>query len=155
MSSFLTNFTKIVFKSDTFQARKHSSRMRATRLPTVGMVVASSWGGGHTPLWTCPPPWTYPPFCGHTNLPGHIHPQIYPHPGHVCNHPRKDMGAGIPIPKRDLVPVIPSQVDRMTDTCENITFPQLVLQAVIRKKASCIDEKCYRVLNLLKIFPLN
>ena len=49
--------------------------------------------------------------------------------------PRKDMRPGTR--ERDLAseilsPLLPT-VDRMTDSCENITFPQLLLRAVISK----------------------
>ena len=49
-----------------------------------------------------------------------------------------------PLPKKDLVPVIatPPPVHRMKDTCENITFPQLLLRAVIKyDKTKQINEE--------------
>ena len=79
----------------------------------------------------------------------HTHPQTYPHPMDIPISPRRDLGPGIPIPGRDLVPEIPPErtwdqgypppgrdlvpkitsphppPNRMTDTCKNITFPQL------------------------------
>ena len=42
--------------------------------------------------------------------------------------PRSHMGQEIPTPQKDMGPEIPyTSVNRLTDTCENITFPQLGL----------------------------
>ena len=56
----------------------------------------------------------------HHTPPGHTH-----YPGHTHPHPTKDMG-----------PEIPTHPCEQTNTWENITFPQLRLQAVIKSETS-------------------
>ena len=97
------------------------------RFPTVshgvsvlGDGVGAGVGGGEVPcLGWVPTPWTYLP-------PRHTHPWTYPpHPPEgICTrdtHSQKKHGI------RDTHPILCEQ----TDTCENITFPQLRLRAVI------------------------
>ena len=54
--------------------------------------------------------------------------------------PPKDIGPKMPISQRDLGPEIPTLVDRMTDACENITFPQLLLRVVIIENFLRVDK---------------
>ena len=68
---------------------------------------------------------------------GRYPPQTYP-PLDIPN-PKKDLIPVVPTAWKDMGPGIPTPPpNRMTDICENITFPQLLLQAVIRDKTSQI-----------------
>ena len=117
--------------------RQHSSRMRIARLPTVCAVVVTirplsvSSGGGwvDTPgpvSWgvyiPTPCPLVYPPSCI-PNIP-----LVYPPPGYTPRTypPRPSEGTWDQ--------VYPPTPCRQTDTCENITFPQLLLRAVKANK---------------------
>ena len=78
----------------------------------------------HTPPPYIPPCHTHPlpcmpPFTTHTRLTMHT-------PCHVCPLPH--------MPPLLWMPPLPctSPLDRMTDACENIIFPQLLLRAVIK-----------------------
>ena len=99
----------------------HSSRMRTVlplQWPSAGgggvlpRVGVSAGGGGVLPSVWCTPP------------------------GGVCLLPPRRR-AGLPrggcLPGRGvcLLPGVHPSVDRPTDTCENITFPQLLLRTVI------------------------
>ena len=62
--------------------------------------------------------------------------------------PRRNMGQEIPTPQKDMGPEIPyTSVNRLTDTCENITFPQLGLgfiytRAKAKAKATSLPMCC-------------
>ena len=72
---------------------------------------------------------------------GHNH-WTYSTPMDILPHwtyPRRDLVPEILTPGKDMGPEIaPLLVDRMTDTCENITFPQLRLRVVINHKLQSI-----------------
>ena len=100
------------------KTRKHSIRMHTTYFPTVsrGIPGPISGVGGGVGMRTHPP--------GHTHAPPDIPPQTYPPPPEGtwyqrCPPPGKEHGT------RD------TPFNRLTHTCENITFPQLLLWAVI------------------------
>ena len=114
--------------------RKHSRRMDTTHLPTVSYCIPDTMSKGagyltppghthpikythpreHTYPLDIPTPWTYPP---PSTGPG----------ARDTNAFRKDLVPEIPTPKKDMEPEIPTPLwtERLTDTCENITFPQL------------------------------
>ena len=80
--------------------------MRTARLPTLSHVQGRH---GYPPTPDTPTPWTYPPLRirhGHTPQKG---------PGTRDTHPPQKGHR-----TRDTHPPIP---DRLTDICENITFP--------------------------------
>ena len=91
----------------------HSSRMRTAR-------SSSRRGGGSppsTPREQTPPPRTrHPP-----TILGQAHPQVDQEPPQEQTPP----GPGTPPDQA------PPSVNRITDTCKNITFPQLRFRAVI------------------------
>ena len=78
--------------------------------------------------------------------PGIPYPSGYTLP-HVCTllprytlPPRKDLVPGIPThPRKDMIPgILYPPLNRMTYTCENITFPQLRWRSVINQNPTLI-----------------
>ena len=75
---------------------------------------------GHLSCHACPPPTTHTP-------------AMHTPPGHTCP-PAMHAATTHPLPHMPPLPCTPPPtVDRMTDACENITFPQLLLRTVIKK----------------------
>ena len=104
--------------------------MCTARLPTVRVSVAttrcqSRGGVRYTHRLYLPPGYTYPP------TPGYTYPTVptsLPPPPEGTWYQRYHL-----LPRRDLAPEIPTPTpspNRLTDTCGNITFPQLLLRAV-------------------------
>ena len=101
----ICEFLRLRSLATKFLTRKHSSRMRTVRLPTLRVLVVTTrcqyqWGK----VVTHPTPWTYSP----TTLDIPTTPNIPTPSGHTHA-----------LPLWDTTP------NRMTDTCENITFPQV------------------------------
>ena len=104
--------------------RQHSSKMRTARLSAIRVSIATTrcqYHGGRYPY-----PWIYLPLIGITNLPNIPTPYTYP-PPEGTKYERY-----LP-PNLEVVPeCLPLPVNRLTDTCKNIPFPQLLSRAVIR-----------------------
>ena len=109
----------------TDNLRKHTSRMRTARLLTVSHVRGYRRLSTHPPGVPClgwvgtHPPWAYPPT------------DTYSSP--LWHTPKGPGKRDFRPPRNDIGPEIPLPMDRMTDTCENITFPQLRWRAVTRR----------------------
>ena len=113
-------FLEVLFpKRPTVVKRKHSSRMRSAHLPTVHVLVAAircQYQGGYH--------WSHVHWHGYPHLPSGINtPWKYTHSWDTHPLPLWD-----PPPRH----THPPPVDRISDTYKNITFPQLLLQAVIK-----------------------
>ena len=79
----------------------------------------------------CVPGDSPPPQCGAGDPPGQT-PQLPPPPLWALNHPRPNpLGVGLETCNACWDTTTP-RVNRITDTCKNITFPQLRLRAVKR-----------------------
>ena len=95
----ICEFLRLRSLATKFLTKKHSSRMRTVRLPTLRVLVVTT---------RCQYQWgkvvTHPHPTGHTHPP-----RIYPLP------------LDIPTPSPSEIP----PPNRMTDTCENITFLQV------------------------------
>ena len=108
--------------------RQHSSRMRTTRLPTVHVLVVTTrcqYQGGE---------YAFPagPMSG-----GEGDCEYSPrgtHPTWVLP-PLRNMRQWYSTPGKDMEPEIPTPCGQ-TDTCENITFPQLCWREAIRRTES-------------------
>ena len=99
-----------------FPTRTHSSRMRTAH-------SSNSQGGSPHPPWEQTPPWSSPPPGQTPQLPPWVwawkparHAGIPP-PRPAARH------AGIPPAMHAGIPLPP--VNRITDTCKNITLPQI------------------------------
>ena len=108
----------------------------------------------HAPLPCMPPHAMHvPALCApllcmslHHACPPGTHAPHHAHPCHMCSLPHTPpaMHAPLchecPLCHACPLPFTPPPVDRMTDACENITFPQLLLRTVIRRAAlHCCD----------------
>ena len=113
----------------------HSSRMRTGRLLTVFTVSCllprMPSCHAHPSCQACPPCHACPPA---THAPCHV--CLLPHiplamhaPCHACPLPCTSPAMHAPCHAHPL-PCMSPTVNRMTDDCENITFPQLLLRMV-------------------------
>ena len=85
-------------------------------VPSAAVAVSPTT---HTPCHAQPPSPHMPPLPRTSPFATHAPP--LPHMPHLCH--------AHPLPQYPL-PCMPPPVDRMTDACENITFPQLLLRTV-------------------------
>ena len=121
-----TNITKIVnLSSNSIDSVCNGNNNSANDTP--------AGGGVPTPVYPTPPGYTLPsricyplgyPTPGYTFM---GIPHWYPLPGYTIHPPWVKA-----TPRRDLVPRIPYPLDRMTHTCENVTFPQFRWRSVTR-----------------------
>ena len=113
-------YSRIIIGKKLFKTRMHSSRMRTVHC-SGRLSCHTCPPATHTPCHACIPPATHASPYTHAPLamrapcytcPPPCMPPCHAHPCHAC----------------------PPLVDRMTDACENITFLQLLLRTVVRKK---------------------
>ena len=126
LSLCLSHFRKSEASAQiTINARKHSSRMRTARFCSSGRVGYPGQG------YTLPP--AYPPWIPY---PGYPTPWI-PYP--KIPYPPDTPPLWIPYPSPERTwdqegtwhQRCPPPVNRLTDACDNITFPQLLSRAVM------------------------
>ena len=112
--------------------RKHSSRMHTACLPTVHVLVAATRCQYQLGEYPPPSPLGYPTTSWCTQSPEHTHSSGYlasflqtctPHPDILILPPGHSCPPSIHWHLMVITGDIPTP--RMTDTCENITFPQL------------------------------
>ena len=112
--------------------------MCTARLATIHVVAAArcQWPGvgGYSPL-----PWTYSPLLDISQT-GHTHPCTYPNPPKGSWYQaylllEETWDQAYPLPQKGsgtTSDTHPPWTEWLTDACENITFPQLLLQVVIK-----------------------
>ena len=125
------------FAAKILQTRRHSSRMRT--------VHCSGRLSCHTPPCHAHPP------AMHTST-MHSPPATHAPPCHACPLPHMPPHHVHP-PAMHAAPATHGAVDRMTDACENIIFPQLLLRAVnilpqIQRWPTLVLEILYPPLNM-------